>query len=123
MHAQDELEAHGGEGEDERVPDGATEEAVVGEAHVVLEADVDGRNPDVLAREAQVRRVAERVGDQRQHHDHHREHEEVAQMPVGSESAPECGARTGGARSLDWDLGDGSHGFASARRYLPPRIL
>ena len=82
-----------------------------GQAHVVVEADEDGRDADVLLGQAQVGRIAERIRDQGQHHDHHREHEQIAQMPVGPESAPESGARSGGARSVDGYLGDGGHGW------------
>ena len=66
--------------------------------------------------------LAERVlGHELQNDD--RQQQLVDDFIAGLESAPESGARSGGARALDGQLGDGGHGSESARRYLPPRIL
>ncbi len=88
-HAQHELDAHRGEREDEAVDDRALEEAVVGEADVVLEPDEHRRHAHVLAGHAEVHRVAEGVRDQRQHQHHDGRHEQEAHPVVRPEDTPE----------------------------------
>ena len=93
QHAEDELHAHGAEGEDEAVDDGALEEAVEGDLDVVVEAHEDGRHPHVLPRHAQVDRVAEGIGDEREHQHHGGQDEEIAEPVVRAQHAGEADER------------------------------